>query len=176
MQHGALGPIRTGDLLVRNQVRYPLRHEGLRTPGWIRTTDARRRLGYGQLHYRSATDAGRMAGLEPSLYEVHNLALRPFGLILSTRRRNRTSVPRVWAGRSPIELAEHVRAQEDSNPHRRIRSPVPCPLDHGRLVPAGGADPPASSLSSWRSSAELSGHGDAYRIRTGTLHLDGVVH
>jgi hypothetical protein len=26
------------------------------------------------------------------------------------------------------------RAQEDSNPHLRIRNPVSCPLDHGHLA------------------------------------------
>jgi hypothetical protein len=35
---------------------------------------------------------GRMAGLEPSSYQAHNLALRPFGLTLSSQRRNRTLV------------------------------------------------------------------------------------
>jgi hypothetical protein len=64
------------------------------------------------------------------------------------------------------------RAQEDSNPHFRIRNPVSCPLDHGHLndgywkdgylndghlVPAGRADRPTSRSSCGRSAAELSG-------------------
>jgi hypothetical protein len=34
----ALERIRTFDPLIRNQVRYPLRHEGMSTVGWSRTT------------------------------------------------------------------------------------------------------------------------------------------
>ena len=52
--------------------------------------------------------------------------------VLSAPRRNRTSVPWLWARCSPIELAELACAQEDSNPHSVIRNHVPCPLDDGR--------------------------------------------
>jgi hypothetical protein len=48
-----------------------------------------------------------------------------FGFGHRAQRRNRTSVPRVWTGRSSIELAELERAQEESNPHLQVRNLVP---------------------------------------------------
>src|SRR6266487_4523839 len=46
---------------------FHLRHEGLRAPGWIRTTEPKLLL-YRQLHYLSATDAwGCPAGFEPAI-------------------------------------------------------------------------------------------------------------
>jgi hypothetical protein len=51
--------------------------------------------------------------------------LHRFGFSHRAQRGNRTPVPRVWTACSSIELAELERAQEESNPHFRIRSPVP---------------------------------------------------
>jgi hypothetical protein len=82
----------------------------------------------------------------------------------------------VWNRRSAAELIAHEYAQEESNPHREIRNLVPYPLDHGRLVPAGRADRPASRASGGCSAAELSGRGDDDGTRTRTVHLDGVEH
>ena len=108
------------------------------------------------LSTNSANLAGRMAGLEPSLFQVHNLALRPFGLILSTRWRFRGSVLPVWAGRSAAELIARVPSRTRTCA-LLIRSQVSFPLDHRDVAPAGGAGPPASRASGERSAAELSG-------------------
>jgi hypothetical protein len=64
-------------------------------------------------------------GLEPSLTGFTGRLLGRFGFGHRAQRRNRTSVPRVWTGRSAIELAELERAQEESNPYLEIPSLVP---------------------------------------------------
>src|SRR5579862_3668011 len=132
-------------------------------------------LGYGQV--RSPLRHRRLGwpkGLEPSMPGFTVRVLGRFGFSHRAQRRNRTSVPRLWAGRSPIELAELERAQEESNFHLGIRSPVPDPLDHGRSVPAPGAEPGTSSLSRKHSAAELCGLGGDDGFRSRYLQLDGL--
>lgn len=69
------------------------------------------------------------------------------------------------------------RAQEDSNPHLRIRNPVSCPLDHRHLVPAGRADRPTSPLSTTRRSNQTELRPQAFGLSTAqpTRALDNIV-
>lgn len=70
-------------------------------------------------------------GLEPTFAWPTTKPLVRFGIVLSAPRRNRTSVPWVWARCSPIELAELACSQEDSNLHMtQLRRLSLCPLSY----------------------------------------------
>ena len=80
-------------------------------------------------------------------------------LVLSAPRRNRTSVPWVWAGCSPIELVEQKCAHEDSNPDPQIRNLMSYPLNDRRMVAAPRTGRGPFAVSGRRSATELCGCG-----------------
>ena len=144
---GAPGWIRTSGLHLRRVARYPLRYEDLRARWWNRTTRAEATVLQTAPFATRVILAGRTTGFEPANDWLTTSPLMPSG---SSSVRNRGFEPRtrcVWGSRSSAELIALVGrqrpacrpwcAQEESNLHFRVRSPVPCPLNDGRVVVAG---------------------------------------
>jgi hypothetical protein len=81
----------------------------------------------------------------------------------------------VWTRCSPIELTARAPG-ETRTPTLHVRSVAQLSVVLPERSTRTRSRTWASALSRRCSAAELRGRGDAYRIRTGTLHLDGVVH
>ena len=102
---------------------------------------------------------GCQPGIEPGRSRVTAEPRNQLGSGTSAPRRNRTSVPWVWARCSPIELAEQKCAHEDSNPDLQIRNLMSYPLNDRRMVAAPRTGRGPFAVSGRRSATELCGCG-----------------
>ena len=161
---------------LRGPASYPLDHR--RVPGaGIEAAVPRRRLNRSLPSLSGHPGLGVIGGYRPLCGPGHSRTRRFSVRSQYSAKESDLRPPAVaWTGCSPIELAELACAQRDSNSHQQIRNLPSCPLNDERFVPAARAERARRPCHDGGSSAELRGPGDAYRIRTGTLHLDGVVH